>query len=266
MTRGGRRKGGKPPKPGPKAEDKTPTKTRGWVLSTARGSARPTGHGDSEQGARARPGQGEAARGQRWRGDGGCPFPCEDGLWGHGMRGKPAARGKAMGSASKILGRGHQGAPWLRGVGAGWKPAWAPIFLPSQRLQMGPGDPGAPSTAPPHHRGWGRSSATSLPQPLPACSVPPRSSFCPPSRDGHGKGWMRPQQLGTPPNTAGMRPPHGTTELSHRSQHPCTAPRCRGAEVGDAGGCPWPPPDPLPLTSRLYLATTLPMELVAVQT
>lgn len=140
------------------------------------------------------------------------------------------------------MGRGHQRAPWLSGVGAGWKPAWAPGVLPSQRLQTGPGDPGAPSTPPPRCRG--RSSATSLPQPLPACSVPPHLLSAPPApssgsvrcREGHGRGWMWPQQLGTPPSTVGLRPPHGTEPLSHHSTGPWyQGGRCRGLPVAPPG-------------------------------
>lgn len=180
-----------------------------------------------------------------------------------------------MGSASKILGWGHQGTPWLRGVGAGWKPARAPIFF---AIPEAPDGSWRPPVLPAPRLPTAGDGDRAQPRP---CLNPSQPAPCPPSllsappspssssvrcRKGHGKGWMRPQQLGAPQNTTGMRPPHGTTELSHCSQHPCTAPRCRGAEVGDAGGCPWPPPAPLPLTSRLYLATTLPMELVAVQT
>lgn len=47
----------------------------------------------------------------------------------------------------------------------------------------------------------------------------------------------------------------------------CSNPWGRGANAGSAPQRSPPPPDPtaLPLTSRLYLAMTLPMELVAVQ-
>lgn len=194
-------------------------------------------------------------------GDTGCEASLQLGVkpWGRRPKSWDGATRAPRGSEGSVLAGNPLGLPFFcRPRGSRWV-LETPV-LPAPRLPTtGDGDGAQPRPC------LNPSQPAPCPPNLP--SVPPApSSSSVRCRDGHGKGWMRPQQLGTPPNTAGMRPPHGTTELSHRSQHPCTAPRCRGAEVGDAGGCPWPPPDPLPLTSRLYLATTLPMELVAVQT
>lgn len=255
------------PNPGPRAKGKRLSGQQGWQRRQpgTQGTARDTGHGSAPQVTHGHKDGRHRDRAQwggggEWRGGSRCPVPSGTRRADKGSRcggtrcHQPAAPGRATGPVPSSSGWGHRGTSCFRGVSVTCKPS----------LACGTGTLGPPAAP------WG-SLSQCQPEAQPGPGLHPSTSA--PCREGRGQGagcgrrsWGHSECCAhspAPRRADPLCPPPGSTQplVGRGSQDGGgSAERCL---PGGAGCRPVPS---LPLTSRLYLATTLPMELVAVQT